>query len=104
MDPSHLVCQLIDPLENIETMAIGFFMFTERMPLSTGIDKKSGIANFGSTEHRFPGSGTIEWSSPIQALLETGSKADLNIEGWHNLFTDNPRPRRSGLISSGNAF
>ena len=84
-DPSHLVCQLIDPLENIETYGDRIFhVHGKDAVVHWHRIKKSGIANFGSTEHRFPGSGTIEWSSLIQALLETGSKADLNIEGWHN--------------------
>jgi sugar phosphate isomerase/epimerase len=84
-DASHLICQLIDPVENIHRFGSRIFhvhakdAFINRHLLSI-----YGICHPGVAEHRFPGLGQANWAEIIHALLRAGYQSDLNIEGWHD--------------------
>ena len=84
-DASHLMCQLVDPVENIHKFGGRIFhvhakdAFINRRLLET-----YGICHPGVAEHRFPGFGQANWAEIIHALLRSGYDSDLNIEGWHD--------------------
>lgn len=84
-DASHLMCQFIDPVENIHKFGTRIFhvhakdAFINRHLLET-----YGICHDGVAEHRMPGLGQANWAEIIHALLRAGYDSDLNIEGWHD--------------------
>ena len=84
-DASHLVCQFIDPVQNIHKFGSRIFhvhakdAFINRRLLET-----YGICHPGVSEHRFPGLGQCDWPQIIHALLRAGYDSDLNIEGGHD--------------------
>ena len=84
-DASHLVCQFIDPVANIQKFGQKIFhvhakdAFINRPLLET-----YGICHPGVAEHRFPGLGQSNWAEIVHALLRAGYDSDLNIEGWHD--------------------
>ena len=84
-DASHLLCQFIDPVVNIQKFGPRIFhvhakdAFINRELLET-----YGICHPGVAEHRFPGFGQANWSEIVHALLRSGYDSDLNIEGWHD--------------------
>jgi sugar phosphate isomerase/epimerase len=84
-DPSHLMCQFIDPVANIHKFGRRIFhvhakdAFINRPLLET-----YGICHPGVAEHRFPGLGQANWPEIVHALLRAGYDSDLNIEGWHD--------------------
>jgi sugar phosphate isomerase/epimerase len=91
-DPSHLICQLIDPVANLRRFSSRVFhvhakdAFINRELLQTW-----GICHEGVAEHRFPGLGEANWAEIIHTLLRTGYDSDLNVEGWHDpVFRDHP--------------
>jgi sugar phosphate isomerase/epimerase len=84
-DPSHLLCQFIEPVANIRRFGARIFhvhakdAFINRRLLET-----YGPCHPGVAEHRFPGLGQANWAEIIHALLRAGYDSDLNIEGWHD--------------------
>ena len=84
-DPSHLICQFIDPVANIHKFGSRIFhvhakdAFIHRQLLEV-----YGICHPGVAEHRFPGFGQADWAQIIHALLRAGYDSDLNIEGLHD--------------------
>jgi sugar phosphate isomerase/epimerase len=84
-DPSHLICQFIDPVENLRRFGSRVFhvhakdAFIDRQLLAT-----YGVCHPGVAEHRFPGFGQADWPEIIHALVRAGYDSDLNIEGWHD--------------------
>ena len=84
-DPSHLLCQFIDPVANLRRFGARVFhahakdAFIDRSLLET-----YGPCHPGVAEHRFPGLGQADWPEIIRALLRAGYDSDLNIEGWHD--------------------
>ncbi len=91
-DPSHLICQFIDPVANLRRFGSRVFhvhakdAFINRPLLETW-----GICHPGVAEHRFPGLGQANWAEIIHTLLRAGYDSDLNIEGWHDpAFRDHP--------------
>jgi sugar phosphate isomerase/epimerase len=91
-DPSHLVCQFIDPVTNLHKFGSRVFhvhakdAFINRPLLETW-----GICHPGVAEHRFPGLGQSNWAEIVHALLRAGYDSDLNIEGWHDpVYRDHP--------------
>ena len=101
-DPSHLICQFIDPVQNIHKFGVRIFhvhakdAFINRQLLET-----YGICHPRVAEHRFPGFGQANWSEIVHALLRVGYDSDLNIEGWHDpVFRDHaaaPSENNEGL-------
>ena len=84
-DASHLMCQFIDPIENIRRFGSRIFHvhakdgYINRQLLSV-----YGICHPGVAEHRFVGLGELNWAEVVHALLRAGYDSDLNIEGWHD--------------------
>jgi sugar phosphate isomerase/epimerase len=84
-DPSHLICQFIDPIANLRKFSSRIFhvhakdAFINRPLLGT-----YGICHPGVAEHRFPGMGQANWAEIVHELLRIGYDSDLNIEGWHD--------------------
>jgi sugar phosphate isomerase/epimerase len=91
-DPSHLVCQLIDPVQNIRRFGSRIFHVHAK---DAWVDRPRlevyGICHPGAVEHRMPGLGQCHWPEIVRALLQAGYDSDLNIEGWHDpVYRDHP--------------
>lgn len=102
-DASHLICQFIDPVENIHKFGARIFhvhakdAFINRRLLET-----YGICHPGVAEHRFPGFGQANWAEIVHALLRVGYDSDLNIEGWHDpIYRDHDREQPSDVKCEG---
>jgi sugar phosphate isomerase/epimerase len=102
-DASHLICQFIDPVENIRKFGSRIFhvhakdAFINRRLLET-----YGICHPGVAEHRFPGLGQSNWAEIVHALLRAGYDSDLNIEGWHDpVYRDHDREQPPDVKSEG---
>lgn len=98
-DAGHLICQFIDPVENLRKFGAKVFHvhakdgFINRQLLET-----YGICHPGVAEHRLPGFGEANWREIIHELLRAGYDSDLNIEGWHDpVFKDHPADAKSPL-------
>lgn len=98
-DAGHLICQLIDPVENLRRFGKKIFhvhakdAFINRQLLET-----FGICHPGVAEHRLPGFGQANWSEIVHELLRVGYDSDLNIEGFHDpVFKDHPADSGSAL-------
>jgi sugar phosphate isomerase/epimerase len=91
-DPSHLVCQFIDPLANVRKFGARIFhVHAKDASINRPLLATYGICHPGVAEHRFPGLGESNWAEIIHALLRAGYDSDLNIEGWHDpVFRDHP--------------
>jgi sugar phosphate isomerase/epimerase len=102
-DPSHLMCQFIEPVATIHKFGPRIFhvhakdAFINRPLLET-----YGICHPGVAEHRFPGLGQANWAEIVHALLRVGYDSDLNIEGRHDPVFQNheagPKLEDAGLI------
>jgi sugar phosphate isomerase/epimerase len=98
-DAGHLICQFIDPVENLRKFGTKVFhvhakdAFINRQMLET-----YGPCHPGVAEHRLPGFGSANWSEIIHELIRAGYDSDLNIEGWHDpVFKDHPADAKSPL-------
>jgi sugar phosphate isomerase/epimerase len=93
-DPSHLICQFIDPVANIHKFGRKIFHVHAKDAL---IDRPLldlyGICHPGVAEHRFPGLGQANWAEIIHALVRAGYDSDLNIEGNHDPVFRDHEPR-----------
>jgi sugar phosphate isomerase/epimerase len=84
-DASHLVCQLIDPLENIRKFGSRIFhVHAKDARMNRRLLAAYGICHHGVAEHRLPGFGDSDWGQIIHELIRAGYDSDLNIEGWHD--------------------
>jgi sugar phosphate isomerase/epimerase len=84
-DPSHLVCQFIDPVTNIHRFGRRIFhVHAKDAFINRPLLERYGICHPGVAEHRFPGLGQSNWAEIIHALLRAGYDSDLNVEGWHD--------------------
>ena len=84
-DASHLMCQFIDPVENIRKFGERIFhVHAKDAFINRRLLEIYGICHEGVAEHRFPGFGQGNWSEIVHALLRAGYDSDLNIEGWHD--------------------
>ena len=84
-DASHLMCQLIDPVENIRRFGTRIFhVHAKDAYINRDLMKVYGICHPGVAEHRMPGLGQANWAEIIHALVRAGYDSDLNIEGWHD--------------------
>jgi sugar phosphate isomerase/epimerase len=84
-DASHLMCQLIDPVENIHKFGPRIFhVHAKDAFINRQLLEVYGICHPGVAEHRFPGFGQANWPEIVHALLRAGYDSDLNIEGWHD--------------------
>lgn len=98
-DPSHLLCQFIDPVQNVHRFGGRIFhVHAKDAFINHHLLATYGICHPGVAEHRFPGLGQADWAQIIHALLRAGYPGDLNLEGWHD-----PVFRDHGVNPAGDA-
>jgi len=102
-DPSHLVCQFIDPIQNIRHYGQRIYhVHAKDAKVYPDVMDRYGIYHLGATEHCFPGLGDCDWGAIVKELYRAGYKNDLNIEGWHDVvFRDHdagPKREDQGLL------
>lgn len=84
-DPSHLICQFIDPVPNLRKFGSRVFhVHAKDARVNRPLLATYGPCHPGVIEHRFPGLGDANWAEIIHTLLRVGYDSDLNIEGWHD--------------------
>ncbi len=84
-DPSHLICQLIDPVENLRLFGSRVFhVHAKDAFINQSLLERYGICHPGVAEHRVPGLGQADWPQIIHTLARVGYDSDINIEGWHD--------------------
>ena len=84
-DPSHLICQFIDPVANLKKFgARVFHVHAKDASINRGLLSQYGICHPGVAEHRVPGLGDADWAQITDTLIRVGYDSDLNIEGWHD--------------------
>lgn len=98
-DASHLICQLIDPVETIHKFGARIFhVHAKDAYVHEALLRRYGICHPGVAEHRMPGLGQANWAEIVHALLRTGYDSDLNIEGWHDpVYRDYPNSPNSAF-------
>lgn len=91
-DAAHLICQGIDPLENLRMFGSKVFhVHAKDAWIDHSLMKRYGICHPGVAEHRFPGLGQSDWAQILHHLIRSGYTHDLNIEGWHDpVYRDHP--------------
>lgn len=89
-DPSHLICMLIDPVENIRNYGSRIYhVHAKDAKVYAPVIRRYGLYASGAVEHCFPGLGDCDWAQIVKELLRAGYQGDLNIEGWHDtVFSD----------------
>jgi sugar phosphate isomerase/epimerase len=92
-DPSHLICQFIDPVENLRRFgARVFHVHAKDAFVNRQLLELYGPCHPGVAEHRMPGFGQANWAEIVHQLLRAGYNSDLNIEGWHDpVLRDHPQ-------------
>ncbi len=84
-DAAHLICQMIDPLQNIREFGSRIFhVHAKDAWINEPLLRRYGLCHPGVAEHRFPGLGQSNWAQIVHELLRAGYDSDLNIEGWHD--------------------
>ncbi|MFN7139869.1 MAG: sugar phosphate isomerase/epimerase family protein [Limisphaerales bacterium] len=84
-DASHLICQFIDPIENIRRFGSRIFhVHAKDAYVNRQLLEVYGLCHPGVIEHRFVGLGQSNWAEIVHALIRAGYDSDLNIEGWHD--------------------
>ncbi len=84
-DPSHLICQLIEPVGTIHKFGSRIFhVHAKDAYINRPLLETYGLCHPGVAEHRFPGLGQANWAEIVHALVRVGYNSDLSIEGWHD--------------------
>jgi sugar phosphate isomerase/epimerase len=84
-DAAHLICQMIDPLENLREFGRRIFhVHAKDAWINEPLLRRYGICHPRVAEHRFPGLGQTNWAQVIHELIRAGYNSDINIEGWHD--------------------
>jgi sugar phosphate isomerase/epimerase len=98
-DPSHLICQFIDPVANLRKFGSRVFhVHAKDARIDRALLAQYGPCHPGVAEHRFPGFGDADWAEIIHTLVRVGYDSDLNIEGWHDpVFRDHRADQTSPL-------
>jgi sugar phosphate isomerase/epimerase len=98
-DAGHLICQFIDPVENLRKFGVKVFhVHAKDAFINQQLLETFGVCHPGVAEHRLPGFGQANWSEIIHELLRAGYDSDLNIEGFHDpVFKDHPTDVKSPL-------
>jgi sugar phosphate isomerase/epimerase len=93
-DASHLICQLIDPVTNLQKFGPRVFhVHAKDAYINRPLLEVYGICHDGVAEHRMPGLGQANWAQIVHTLLRVGYDSDLNIEGWHDpVYRDHALP------------
>lgn len=85
-DPSHLICQMIDPIAVIKKFGNRIYhVHAKDAKINKDIIRNYGIYYNGSIEHCFPGFGDANWPDIIKELRRIGYSGNLDIEGGHDL-------------------
>jgi sugar phosphate isomerase/epimerase len=102
-DPSHLVCQFIDPIANLRKFGPRIFhVHAKDASINRHLLADYGICHPGVAEHRMPGFGDSNWAQIISELFRAGYDSDLNIEGWHDpVFRDHDTAPPSDITLPG---
>jgi len=98
-DAGHLICQFIDPVENLRKFGSKVFhIHAKDAFINRQLLESYGPCHPGVAEHRLPGFGQANWSEIIHELLRAGYDSDLNTEGFHDpVFKDHPADAKSPL-------
>jgi sugar phosphate isomerase/epimerase len=84
-DPSHLICQEIDPLWVIRNYGAKIYhAHAKDAEIVTDNLNRFGIMDRRTTRHRMPGLGSADWATIVPALIEAGYQGNLDIEGRHD--------------------
>ncbi|MEO6036666.1 MAG: sugar phosphate isomerase/epimerase [Verrucomicrobiota bacterium] len=84
-DASHLICQFIDPVENIRRFGSRIFhVHAKDAYINRQLLEVYGLCHPGVAEHRTVGMGQSNWAEIVSGLLRVGYDSDLNIEGRHD--------------------
>ncbi|MHC4443071.1 MAG: sugar phosphate isomerase/epimerase family protein [Planctomycetota bacterium] len=102
-DPSHLICQFIDPIRNIREFAHKIHhVHAKDAKIYHDILDRFGMFHGGAIEHCFPGLGDCDWAAVIKELRRKGYHGDINIEGAHDAAFRNhkngPKLENLGLL------
>ncbi len=99
-DPSHLICQFIDPVATLRKFGKRVHhVHAKDAHVNRDILSEYGQWYNGSIEHCFAGLGDTDWGLCIKELHRQGYENDLNIEGWHDQVYSKTR-EDEGLINS----
>ncbi len=92
-DPSHLLCQFVDPVVNLRTWGRkAYHVHAKDAKVYRDVVDRYGIYHDGAIEHCFPGLGDGDWAAIVKELRRSGYHGDLNIEGWHDAVFRDPKP------------
>ena len=92
-DPSHLVCQFVDPVVNIREIGERIYhVHAKGAKVNWHNVRRFGLWHPKSIEHCHPGFGDEDWAQIIKELRRAGYHGDLNIEGWHDAVYRDPVP------------
>ena len=84
-DPSHLICQFIDPIENLRMFGSKVnHVHAKDAHVNRDLLSKYGVYDGRVIEHCMPGLGDSNWGLVIKELVRQGYTHDINIEGWHD--------------------
>ncbi len=105
-DASHLVCQFIDPVNNIHKFGSRIFhVHAKDAYINRHLLSIYGPCRDGVAEHRMPGLGESNWAEIVHALLRAGYDSDLNIEGFHDpVYRDHAAAQPEDVKSMGFDF
>jgi sugar phosphate isomerase/epimerase len=85
-DPSHLICLLIDPYQNILDYGDKIVsVHAKDGEVDWNWVHKNGWFEEGAVAHRTPGMGVIDWNRVVSNLTKVGYRGNLDIEGRHDL-------------------
>jgi sugar phosphate isomerase/epimerase len=84
-DPSHLVCQFVDPVANLREFGSKVHhVHAKDAHINRDMLLREGVWAYHVAEHCMPGFGDTNWPLVIKELQRQGYHGDLNIEGWHD--------------------
>lgn len=85
-EPAHQLCQLIDPVPQLETWAPRIFhVHGKDAQIRHDLLQRHGICGPERFAwHRLPGLGQSHWAQIISTLLAAGYRGSIDIEGGHD--------------------
>lgn len=84
-DPSHLICQMIDPVAVISKYGPRFFhAHAKDAEIEPTALQQYGVLDRRTTRHRMSGLGQADWPAIISELKKVGYTGNLDIEGRHD--------------------
>ena len=99
-DPSHLICLLIDPVRVIHDYGEKIYhVHAKDAEVVRKNVERVGIMGPGAVRYRSPGLGEAPWGRIISALVESGYRGNLDIEGRHDPVFRNELEEQGLLIA-----